>query len=185
MKYSINLVRPTKQREKQTFLRIGILSPYPVFCFILLGLTILYTAYHVWDMSSSLRTEQKVLSELANHGGFRPTPEQLVSLSTLELIESLLSERTTMSEILTVMTGMLPANFHITKFIYTGHELRAGGSGYTVSNQNSLMRLHEFVKELQNDSVYNKTFHSSSVEAFVMADNNPRAFSFEFNARGR
>jgi len=182
MKYHINMVNSGSPDEKQAGAGTGMRLNFTVLCFVLLGLSTVYTIYQIVDMKAALIAERKELGRImAEHKNY-PTPEKVVKPADIELLEKLRSERIIWSKITEALSSHLPSQYSITKFNYKRNKLKVAGTGYAEYNQNPLTQLHKYLTALQKDPDYREVFNATRLKSFTLSEKNKNRFFFEFYA---
>jgi hypothetical protein len=183
MKYSINLVRTTRQQEKKTELRRLNTSLFAVFSFGVLGVAILFTVFQMLEMRLTIENEILQLERIkVEYKKYKET-RMIVDKADIELLDSLQNNRIFWTKKLAAMAFHLPDNYWVTQFGYKPSTFNAQGYGYITLQQEQLVTIDDYLNQLRADTTYNDVFKRTFFNSTARTDEGFRSrVSFEYSS---
>ncbi len=158
MKYQLNLVRELREQEQREAHRKARLVLATTLSFILLALSIAYTAWQVIAMEMVLARERRKVARIEKDYRQYTATEALVSAADITLLDDLKNNSIFWTRKLSAIARHLPEGYATTRFGYTGEEFSIEGVGRVTADQQHLVNLHGYMDKLERDSAFSDVF---------------------------
>ena len=174
MKFKLNLIREIQaEHEARETNRIKI-SGLVMLCYGLLGLTLIYSIFFVFQMRGIVLQERERLASVKAEYKRYKASEMIVSKADIELLDKLQNNRIFWTKKLLVMARYLPESYWITQLDCNRSELTVNGYGYISDKQEQLMTLHDYLDALRNENTFNDVFRTIYLNSTIRSDDDER-----------
>lgn len=162
MKYQINIIEQLRMAEKKERRQRSILTISLMISFALLILSGAFTAQNIIKMQGTLERERMELERIETEYRKYKTTRMIVDKADIEQLDQLQSNRIYWTKKLAAMAfhlpNQLPHPYWITAFSYKNNRLNVKGYGFISPQQEQLITLDEYLKDLRADSTFADVF---------------------------
>jgi hypothetical protein len=183
MRYTLNLIKEIRLREKKARALRGRVSVLATLCFFLLAISLAYSGWLIFDMHRQLNEERTRLAEVEAEYQRYQEAEMIVDREDIELLNRLQHNRIFWTRKLASMAYHLPENYWITKFGYDRERFDVNGYGYITKKQQQLITIDDYLNLLRKDDQFADVFGQTYLKSTVRRDEGRRErVSFDYAA---
>ncbi len=191
MRYSINLIRSLRLKEKKAEEKRVLTSTLSMICLSLLILSIFYTTIQILTMKGQLKEEETKLNRIEEEYREYKETQMSIDKSDIELLDKLQHSRIFWSKKIAAMAQHLPDNYWVTQFGYKSDNFGVEGYGYITKKQKQLITMDDYLNLLRNDSTFNDIFKNTYLDMTKREDDKhagkkvEERISFKYSALGK
>lgn len=187
MKYTINLIRQIRLREKRERARKSLIVMIMLVSIALLLMSAGYAVSNVMKMNLVIENEKRELARIeAEYRKYKET-RMIVDKADIELLDRLQNSKIFWTKKLAAMAFHLPNKqpsiYWITEFGYRSDVFNVKGYGFITPKQEQLITIDDYLNCLRNDSTFNDVFVNCYLNKTERADEGHRErVTFDYSA---